>query len=171
MSIDYTARDLAVIYGALLDKLDLVEHIDDDYAATINEVLIKTQRLSETNRLDLMCEAIAVANKLFEKATGRRYSIYWKTKYDEIRFEYEYSWLYVYDYETETVTADNRVLFLQCLTTAVSRYPEVAGEILQEALFGTLNLNFPGTEEDLVKYMEQNLLTKERRRNLYVDEV
>lgn len=171
MPIKYSAKDLDIIYSALVDKLDYAEHVDSEFAATINEVLIKTQRISETNRLSLMCEAIDVANHLFEKATNGKYHILWKTKYDEIRFEYENDWLYIYDYETETVLVDNRTLFLQCLAAAVSRYPEVAGEILQEALFGTLELNFPGTENNLVKYMEQNILPKDRRLSMYGDEI
>lgn len=129
----YSQQDLDIIYGALLDKLDEVEPKDKIYAGAINKVLIKTQELSEINRLDRLCEAVELANSLFEEATDGTYSILWKTKYDEVRFELESFWLVVHDSDGNLLV-DNRDLFLKCVAKACIKYSDVASELLDEAM-------------------------------------
>ncbi len=131
--MSYTSTDLDVIYGALLDKLDEVEPKDKIYADVINKVLVKTQKELSTDRLGWLCEAVELANSLFEEAVDGTYSILWKTKYDEIRFELESFWLVVHDSDGNLLV-DNRDLFLKCVAKACVTYPDIAGELLDEAL-------------------------------------
>ncbi len=73
---------------------------------------------------DRLNEAGHHLSKLYERITKK--PMWWKEKYGTIRYEFVYTWI-----ETD----QDAVIFDKCLRHCVKRFPDVAGELVEDMCF------------------------------------
>ncbi len=77
--------------------------------------------------------------KLYERITKKH--MMWKEKYGTIRYEFLFLWI---------TTDEEAIIFDKCLRHCIKRFPDVAGELADDAVYSFTNPEWEGFYKGVV---------------------